>query len=308
MKHIFHQFAFKYLMKMNNNNNDNDFWNGFIEILVPPILLCTTIGLSTFSRSATIIFLILLLPLSLLLFDRFIYYGRKHQTNFFISWAISSFLILLSVFEFIVVPFLEITIWENYSLLSMVTIAILMLIYLRKCSKNHHSHDNCIDELIMNENNNNHHHHHHHHHDYRDRNDDKILFSMNDWCKYCHWIGATIHGWNGWHIYLASHVCLIFALLFDIYLNITTICHTTYTFNDIILIPDDCSEVYFDINLSLSFITAIYAGQLVILLSYSLLKLLLLLLSTTRTSSSPLPSSLNSSTMTTSTTSAMIEK
>ncbi|OTF83743.1 hypothetical protein BLA29_004065 [Euroglyphus maynei] len=85
---------------------------------------------------------------------------------------------------------------------------------------------------------------------------------------------------------MAIHICLIGALLFNIYLNVTTICHT-YILYDIILIPDDCSEVYFDINLSLSFITAIYAGQLVILLSYSLLKLLFLLWSIiTRSSSS----------------------
>ncbi|KAH9415366.1 hypothetical protein DERP_012662 [Dermatophagoides pteronyssinus] len=256
------------------NENEN-FRKEFMEIILPPILLSILIGLSTFGRFATIIFTIISIPISLYLFDHHIYNNeqKKLQTNFFISWAISTFFIFLSVFEYIVVPFLEITIWENYSLLSLITIAVLMIIHLRKHSKHYHHphdhHDHSIPILTTANNNNNNDHHDHHGHQ-------RQISSIDDWHLYCYWIGCCIHGWISLRYYMAIHICLIGALLFNIYLNITTICHT-YILYDFLLVPDDCSEVYFDINLSLSFIIAIYAGQLVILLSYSLLKLLILL-------------------------------
>ena len=111
-----------------------------------------------------------------------------------------------------VVPFLEITLWENYTLLTFVTISVLLIIYIRYQSKQSFN----IDEKPAS----------------------FILFNQ--------WLDTNV-SLNHLNLYLISLVSIICALILGMYLSLTTICHTYLQF-DFLLIPDDCSEIYFDIK------------------------------------------------------------
>lgn len=133
-----------------------------------------------------------------------------------------------SIFEFIVVPFLEITIWENYFLLTFVLIGIANIIYIR--------HNQTFTDHINNNNNN----------AFNQSIGDNFNVIHKNESIYCYnpWICSYIY-YKQIKFYIISLISIVCALIFGIYLNVTTICHTNLKFN-FFLVPDDCSEIYFD--------------------------------------------------------------
>ncbi|KAF7490448.1 hypothetical protein SSS_07039 [Sarcoptes scabiei] len=217
-----------------------------VRIYFPPFFLFSNILLATFGPWFTFVTINLILPLTFLALHLFCLKGQAKHSSFYVSWSFFSFVLLISVFEAIVVPFLEITIWENYSLLLLVTIGILLIIYVR-----HRSLAITNDVCYVDDHRSN---------IYREQ---RFLF-------YSVCLSAPIFG-NQLKFYLVILLSIISSLIYGIYLNVTTICHTQIKF-DFLLVPDDCSEVYLNFNLSLSFACALYSLILVIPLLNSLLK------------------------------------
>lgn len=108
------------------------------------------------------------------------------------------------------VPFLEITILENYLVLTFVSISVGIVFFLRYKNKCDFSIDDKPNRLLF----------------------------------YNQWIGTNVYLEHA-KLYVLSLVMINCALIFGMYLSVTTICHTVLQF-DMILVPDDCSEIYFD--------------------------------------------------------------
>lgn len=207
------------------------------DFVIPSAILLLTFYFSTFGLLFTLLFLFVILPVIFAILQARIYCGNKINSSFYISWTVSSLLILLYVFEFVVVSFLEITIKENYLELTFVSISVGIVCFLR----------------------------------YKNKCDLNIDDKPNRLLYYNQWIGTNVHLEHA-KLYLLSLVMINCALIFGSYLSVTTICHT-FQFG-VVLVPDDCSEIYFDANLSISFVSALYAGMLACVILYSSLKLL----------------------------------
>lgn len=114
------------------------------------------------------------------------------------------------LFEWVTVAFLEVSALENLAMLGLTTTSLLLTLFIRY-----------ID---------------------RSSNLDKSCYVV----AYNPWIAANITR-NCLYQYGVVLICSISALLFGGYLNLTTLCHT-YHWAWGILIPDDCSEAYYDIK------------------------------------------------------------
>lgn len=114
------------------------------------------------------------------------------------------------IFEFVVVPFLEITVWENYTLLIFAFISLSIVLFLR----------------------------------YRNKCNSISVDKPSGLMFYNQWIDANVPR-EHFKLYILSLLSAALCLYYFVYLSITTICHTYIQF-DLILVPDDCSEIYFD--------------------------------------------------------------
>ena len=147
---------------------------------------------------------------------KFLYFLDRFVLVDFVVSCLGAFLWLLLnyffnryVFEFVVVSFLEITIEENYLELTFVSISVGIVCFLR----------------------------------YKNKCDLNIDDKPNRLLYYNQWIGTNVHLEHA-KLYLLSLVMINCALIFGSYLSVTTICHT-FQFG-VVLVPDDCSEIYFD--------------------------------------------------------------
>jgi palmitoyltransferase len=183
--------------------------------MLPPFIIFLTILVASVNSYSTVICFLVILPA---LFLSLHYFKPKLRfTNFYFSWTVSSFILLLGVFEFEVVPYLEILMYENATIVFLTLLTLLLTIVVRV--KAGHSRG----ALITRE------------HDMSPR------FFRNNFCS---WIKCPING-NNRIYFIASLVTAIAGLLYGSQLMLTTICHPILVW-DSILLPDDCSEVYSD--------------------------------------------------------------
>ncbi|KAH1009697.1 hypothetical protein HUJ04_002016 [Dendroctonus ponderosae] len=175
------------------------------------------------------------------------------KTKFFFVWTVTSIVLLYFIFEFVVIPFLEILVEENIAL-SVLIFGFIMCLYLMKLRAN---------QLIA-------------------ALDDESQLSFNGKsiegfyackicdCKipdkdhHCVWFDCCISRHNHC-LFLLSLFFAIAALLYSSNLTLTSVCHP-YEFFKTILLPDDCSDVYFQFELGLSFVSAVYSILIAILL------------------------------------------
>lgn len=103
------------------------------DAILPIFMLPTMLLLATISIWWTIsIFSFMLLMLS------YLYYCcmcSLKKTNFFLIWSLMSLIILLLIFEFVVMPFLEILVHENFAVILLVVLCI-TCIYIVKIRTN----------------------------------------------------------------------------------------------------------------------------------------------------------------------------
>ncbi|CAG2112462.1 unnamed protein product [Medioppia subpectinata] len=148
-------------------------YHPLVDIICAPILLVIALSIASIGPIATTITLL-----------------------FFLSWSVSSLVILICVFELEVVPYLEILFSENFVLISLTTLSV---------SQNY---------------------------------DNDVIYN--------HWIRSAVSH-RFYMVYVLSQVLVLIALVYGSQLTLTTICHSRLLYRTI-LIPDDCSDVYFDVE------------------------------------------------------------
>lgn len=217
-------------------------WLGGARLLNPSVALPIVL-LPSFLLMATLNLELTLLSFSLLVLCLLgLYkYWLESMPRIFLMWSISSLVILYVVYEVIVVSFLMILLEENIGL-SVVMFAAIYLAYRTK-----------LIVIRMKE----------------------PIFSTrgssaerSGFCNVCqiyrpdgtqhhYWIDSCIiPNCNKIH-YIGCLICTFVALIYSSMLTLTSVCHPfKFVF---VLLPDDCSDVYQQIEMSLSFVTAIYS-------------------------------------------------
>jgi palmitoyltransferase len=201
--------------------------------MVAAALLVTILGIAVISPMFTFGTLLVFLPL--LAIVRHYLCPRLVNTNFYASWATSSFLILIYTFEFQVVPYLEILLYENLILVSFATLSILCTIYVRSQSSSRWP-TNVTGS-----------------------NSKSIPIP-----SHVSWLNANLTP-STRPVFIVGCLSAIAALIYGSQLTATTICHPI-EFHDMFLVPDDCSDVYNDLVTSFAFVTAIYELVLALVL------------------------------------------
>ncbi|XP_023235052.1 palmitoyltransferase ZDHHC23-like [Centruroides sculpturatus] len=180
----------------------------------------------------------------------------KHQirTKFFLSWTISSLVFLLCVFEFEVVPYLEILFIENFVLMCFVSIMCLCGYFVKfnhGILKNPNVSMSDIEYLRTNE---------------------QTLINIEESSKcgicnivqparcghcrlcghcvlrrdhHCIWLDTCI-GAKNHRTFIIGLLAMFIACIYGSMLTLTTICHPILIF-ETVLVPDNCTDVYEDI-------------------------------------------------------------
>ncbi|KAG5894168.1 hypothetical protein JTB14_001863 [Gonioctena quinquepunctata] len=185
------------------------------------------------------------------------------HTKFFFVWTLTSIVILYIIFEFIVIPFLEILLEENIAL-SIFIFGFVLCVYLMKSRTKNLCHlgDNEAESGFVGRNYNSLH------------NCSICQKKIPDKDHHCVWFDCCV-GKHNQCLFIWALFCAVVALLYSSNLTLTSVCHP-FNLYKTILLPDDCSEVYKLFELSISFVSAIYSLILACLLLVLLLQQLLL--------------------------------
>lgn len=191
-----------------------------------------------------------------LIYAHFLYMKLYSQTHFFYSWTITSTLFIFTLFEFVGVNILEIREDENLAFFSL-TVAVLFSIY-KVRQKERMSY--VVSEFQQDPSN------------------------LNNYCldcnirvparafhcytcqvcimrrdQHCAWLNCCIAQYNhSWYM-----LFLIFnfsQLVLCSNLILTTACHPFKVWGAIML-PDDCSDVYYDSQFAICFVTSLYCVE-----------------------------------------------
>lgn len=180
----------------------------------------------------------------------------KKRTRFFLAWSTISFFFLLGVFELEVVPYLEIMFMENFALMCFVATTGLF-IFLVKSNSQPASFS--AVELSLPKT------------DQLKKTRCDICSTLQpvrtyhcDLCGYCihkrdhHsiWLDICI-GSRNQKYYIVALIALLASCLYSSNLTLTTICHPTLL-GGVLLMPEDCSDVFGDIHIAICFVSAVY--------------------------------------------------
>ncbi|XP_060528868.1 palmitoyltransferase ZDHHC23-B [Cylas formicarius] len=215
-------------------------FDGFLPVIIlPSFLLVASLSFwwTIFSFTTLTIFFVLIFAVFIKLIPK---------TKFFLTWTLTSLTLLYFIFEFVVIPFLEILLEENL-FLSVLIFGFVICLYLVKSRAN---------ELIS----------------YGEGDPETNIFGKDisrfytcricdskipDKDHHCIWFDCCISRHNQC-LFILTLVFGIAALLYSSNLTLTSVCHP-FEFYKTILLPDDCSDVYFQFELGLSFVSALYS-------------------------------------------------
>ncbi|XP_018324777.1 palmitoyltransferase ZDHHC23 [Agrilus planipennis] len=218
-----------------------------IETIIPCFALPLLILIATLSLWNTVFSFFFMFLLLIIMKKKF-----KHMKILFLRWTIISFLIIYLIFELLVIPYLEILISENITVNVFVIIAVvaayLMKVKTHNLKGKYERESGCTIQV--------------------------------DECSSCQTYipGKDFHciclnccvGQHNRNFYLLFLVMTLSALVYSSNLTLTTICHP-FNFYKTILLPDDCSEVYEDYELALSFVSAVYSLLITVYILYLLI-------------------------------------
>ncbi|CAH1118953.1 unnamed protein product [Phaedon cochleariae] len=224
-------------------------------VIIPIMLLLASISLwwTFFSFTTVAIFL---------LFISNFLIRAVHHTKFFFVWTLTSVIVLYLIFEFIVIPFLEILLEENIAL-SMFIFGFVICLYLMKTRiksissiRESEAENGTSGQYYL-----------------QCTQCSICQLKIPDRDHHCVWFDCCIGKHNQCLFVLAIFFAII-ALLYSSNLTLTSVCHP-FTLYKTILLPDDCSEVYKLFELGLSFVAAVYsliiAALLLVLLFHQIL-------------------------------------
>lgn len=151
------------------------------------------------------------------------YRPKLRFTGFYASWTISSFVLLVTVFEFEVVPFLELLLYENVIVVLMASFSVLMTAVIRSRSRDQSfaSSSSCCQS-----------------------SDKRVMSTRSFRDKYYAGLQSVISSRNR-GCFIAGLLCTICCLTYSSHLIMSTICHPVLV-AEWILVPDDCSDVFSD--------------------------------------------------------------
>ncbi|KAI4460538.1 zinc finger dhhc domain containing protein [Holotrichia oblita] len=190
-------------------------------VLVPIFLLIASIspGWTIISASTMILFLT---------YVKCRISKSNPRMKFFFAWMNTSFVVVYLIFEFVVIPFLQI-LWEENIALS-VLIAIAYFCFWK--TKTRRSPDGLTKNCVY------------------------CMTQVPSDSRHYSWLDCCV-GQHNAKQYTIGLCVTIAALLYGCNLTLTTVCHPFEWFA-IILLPDDCTEAYDLFELSLSFVSGLY--------------------------------------------------
>ncbi|KAL3269286.1 hypothetical protein HHI36_008361 [Cryptolaemus montrouzieri] len=182
------------------------------------------------------------------------------RTKFFFVWTITSIVLLYIIFEFVVIPLLEILLEENIAL-SILIASFLFCLYTLKmrASRFHKSTDDSEMFSLPGT---------------RFHNCSICQTTVPDKDHHCVWYDCCISRQNQC-LFMMSLLFAAAALLYSSNLTLTSVCHP-FKLYETILLPDDCSEVYQEFELGISFVSAIYSIILAVIILIILMQQVLL--------------------------------
>lgn len=235
---------------LKSNNIKIDF-----DTIIPIFLLPLIFAVSTISLVSTIIVMSLMIS-SLLCASKFTKVSSR--TQFFYAWTICSGFYLFLIFEFDILTMLEITQMENLSLMILFSLTIVSL-YNVRIARNQYQPLATLPESQFN---------------ISSRQTESFhcqvcQTDVRDRYFHSYWLDCCISSSNHTY-YLLGLSFAVVTLVFGANLGLTTVCHP-YIFYKSILMPEDCSDVYFEFELALCFVASIYS------LGYALIMILIIL-------------------------------
>ncbi|XP_050035935.1 palmitoyltransferase ZDHHC23-B isoform X3 [Dermacentor andersoni] len=238
------------------------------DVISPIILLPSALLLACHSWT------MLMITFSALPFALFFIHRRcsrnRTRTKFFLSWTVSSLVVLLGVFQLEVVPYLEILFSENTVLMLAVGFTCLCAYLVHNCPPDvlapsitaepvGKSAEATACSVSV---------------PYTETEDSKCSVCQvvqPPRCSHCHLCGRcflkrdhhcvwldTCIGEKNHRAFILGLVGLLVSLVYGANLTLTTVCRPKMLW-DTFLIPDNCFEVYEDIHISLCFVSAVYA-------------------------------------------------
>lgn len=241
--------------------------------LVSPIILLPAVLLLACHSWTMLIITFSALPFALYFIHRRSS-RNKTRTRFFLSWTVTSLVVLLGVFQLEVVPYLEILFSENTVLMLAVGFTCLCAYQVHSCPHDlaaavvggegakaaeaaNSSSEVCSVSVP-----------------YMEAEDAKCSVCQlvqPQRCSHCHLCGRcvpkrdhhciwldTCIGEKNHRAFILGLAGLVVSLVYGANLTLTTVCRPKMLW-DTFLIPDSCFDVYEDIHISLCFVSAAYA-------------------------------------------------
>jgi len=174
------------------------------------IIVLVLVYIGSYNDTCTGVVFVGILPL--LCIAKNYLWPHLHQTSFYTAWTVASFVLILIVFEMEVVPYLEILVYENAAVSALAAGAVCCAAYVR----------------------------------YHSPSQVYLSSRQLQWShiSYISWLHATLSSRTR-PVFIVGCALGVCALVYGAQLSTTTICHPAL-FNDMILLPDDCSDVYSD--------------------------------------------------------------
>ncbi|CAH1998232.1 unnamed protein product [Acanthoscelides obtectus] len=220
--------------------------------IIPAMLLLASMSLwwTIFTFTTVVIFLTLI--------SRFFIKNIPH-TKFFFLWTITTLTVLYFIFEFIVIPFLEILLEENIALSVLIFGFVISVCLMKKRTKQ-------LFMIVESSRN--------------DKEGDRLKscnicqIKVPSRDRHCLWLDCCVGNHNRC-LFISALFFATSALTYSSNLTLTSVCHP-FTLYRAILLPDDCSDVYKLFELGLSFVSAVYSLALAAILLLLFLQQLVL--------------------------------
>ncbi|XP_075974658.1 zinc finger DHHC-type palmitoyltransferase GABPI [Anticarsia gemmatalis] len=230
-----------------------------MDAILPFLILPGLLLIATLSRAVTIIIMVVIGMGALYVYSR---PRQKNRSSFFFSWTLSSGISMFLVFEIAVLGLLEITQLENFIFLLLLSCTCYFFYKMKAVAD---------FELATGSS--------------KGKEYSPVLTSDSHYCQICQievnerffhsiWWDCCVLRPN--YIYfLAGQVCAFATLFFGTNLGLTTVCHP-FIFYGVILMPEDCDDVYYEFDLALCFVSCVYGVGYLFVIALVLIRQLLI--------------------------------
>ncbi|PZC83737.1 hypothetical protein B5X24_HaOG207264 [Helicoverpa armigera] len=229
-----------------------------VDAILPYLILPGLLLIATISRTVTIIVMVVIGMGALYVHSR---PRQKNRSSFFFSWTMSSGICMFLVFESGVLGFFEITQLENFVFLLLLCCTCYFFYKMKAVAD---------FELATGTS--------------KGKEYSPVLTADSHYCQICQievnerffhsiWWDCCVLRPN-YMYFLAGQIFAFATLLFGTNLGLTTVCQP-YIFFGVILMPQDCDDMYYDFNSTICFVTCVYALGYLLVITLVLIRQLL---------------------------------